>query len=464
MAALVPGPPPLPPPRPSRMSTKRFSVPDILDRDGVYDPEGPSLRRMSTANITSVSSYPEQRFPSSGNSLSPFRIENLPGDRHSLSGSEENLTLSNSLPTIQVTDQDDAPLSPENDYPDNDLSPLTKDQPARFFPKQQQQAEVKQNIYKAVSEASTVYSAHHEPSVETQSTNADSSLEDEEPREDTWRPYDVFQVSEREAENDGAVFREILKVLRLILYFVLITAILGGTVAARASFLLLTSGVVQDDKQKGESVVMLLLCICSPMVVNWFLAFMKILFSGKDWPSLPTFLVLLLLELLHAFGICLLVFRVLPVTDFFRGITITMATFTLPSLFKLILLERKPKAGFWDCMKLIGAILAFLTQVAAIGFFLLTTFPAKGIHSTLPSKDVQITELQQLPSLVWELPLALVLTSLGWWENYVSGEWSMCGKVKLSFQRVRKVAQDVRETVYFLVAPLKIGLIILLAK
>lgn len=36
---------------------------------------------------------------------------------------------------------------------------------------------------------------------------------------------------------------------------------------------------------------MLLLCICSPMVVNWFLAFMKILFSGKDWPSLPTFLV-----------------------------------------------------------------------------------------------------------------------------------------------------------------------------
>lgn len=55
----------------------------------------------------------------------------------------------------------------------------------------------------------------------------------------------MFQVSEREAENDGAVFREILKVLRLILYFVLITAILGGTVAARASFLLLTSGVVQ---------------------------------------------------------------------------------------------------------------------------------------------------------------------------------------------------------------------------
>lgn len=79
---------------------------------------------------------------------------------------------------------------------------------------------------------------------------------------------------------------------------------------------------------------------------------------------------LLLLELLHAFGICLLVFRVLPVTDFFRGITITMATFTLPSLFKLILLERKPKAGFWDCMKLIGAILAFLTQVNKFSRFL----------------------------------------------------------------------------------------------
>ena len=59
------------------------------------------------------------------------------------------------------------------------------------------------------------------------------------------RPYDAFQVSERDTDDDGDVFREILKVLRLVLYFVITLTVLAGTVVSRLSLLLLTSGISQ---------------------------------------------------------------------------------------------------------------------------------------------------------------------------------------------------------------------------
>ena len=59
------------------------------------------------------------------------------------------------------------------------------------------------------------------------------------------RPYDAFQMSERDTEDESDVFREILKALRLVLYFVITLAVLSGTVASRLSLFLLTSGVTQ---------------------------------------------------------------------------------------------------------------------------------------------------------------------------------------------------------------------------
>ena len=72
---------------------------------------------------------------------------------------------------------------------------------------------------------------------------------------------------------------------------------------------------------------------------------------------------LLLVELLQVLGVCLLLFRVLPTTDFFRGITVTMATFQLPAILKLVLTERKRSVGFWDCTKLCASLLALAAQV-----------------------------------------------------------------------------------------------------
>ena len=51
-------------------------------------------------------------------------------------------------------------------------------------------------------------------------------------------------------------------------------------------------------------------------------------------------------------------------------------------------------------------------QVAAILFFLLTSFPGNGVKETIP-KGKQPTQAPQLSDLTWELPLALTLISLG---------------------------------------------------
>nr|KAG5697370.1 hypothetical protein BaRGS_004096 [Batillaria attramentaria] len=439
---------------------------------GLLDVPGISHKRQSSPNIAHLAARISQAELNKlrmlgggtgvGGSVASDRSSRPPSLRRKMF---DNLTINTSLPSINLNDGELPLKSPESDYPEDDHSPADGQDQRQHNSHNQLGGN---NIYKPASDTSTTYNNSHQGagSDETRSTNTDGGL-DEDLKEDPniWRPYDMFQVSEREPEDDGAVFREILKAIRLVLYFFITVTVLGGTVVSRLSLYLLASGISQDEKSRGESVVMILFCVCSPIVISWLFAFMKIMFSGKRWPSVKTFIVMLILELLQTFGVCLLVFRVMPVTDFFRGITITLAMFQFPALFKLVLMERKPRLGVWDCLKLLLALLAFLTQVAAIPFFLMTKYPAEGVHSTVPVKVGQSLKSEsQLPDLCWELPVALVLVSLGWWENYVSGEWSMCGKVKLSFQRARKIVQDVRETVFFLVAPFKIGLTILLAR
>ena len=51
-------------------------------------------------------------------------------------------------------------------------------------------------------------------------------------------------------------------------------------------------------------------------------------------------------------------------------------------------------------------------QVAAIVFFLITSFPGNGVHETIPNGK-QPQDVPQLSDLTWELPLALALISLG---------------------------------------------------
>ncbi|XP_052098286.1 uncharacterized protein LOC127733063 [Mytilus californianus] len=317
-----------------------------------------------------------------------------------------------------------------------------------------------------VNDSVSVQKGKIRKSVDSKSTSTSTSVDLGEDF-DMWRPYDIFQVSEREFEDNDYVFKEIMKGIRVFLYLFFIVMILGCTVASKMSLLLITSGISQkDEKSRGENIVLLVICLCAPIGWNWLNSFMKILFGGKTWPSMKTFFVLLLFEGLQTFGMCLLLFRVLPSTDFFRGLVITFAVCQIPSLLKVIVHQKRPNLSISEIVAVVMNIGAFLVQVSAIPFFTIGEFLREGNHTLLTGYNethFSNTYVICKGGGEWELPVALVLISIGWWENYVSGEWTVFGKITIPFKQWRSILQDVRETSYVLVGPLKIGLCIFLS-
>jgi len=173
------------------------------------------------------------------------------------------------------------------------------------------------------------------------------------------------------------------------------------------------------------------------------------------------------MESLQTFGICLLLFRILPSTDFFRGLITTFAVCQIPSLLKVVVHEKRPNPSLSEIVTIIMNVAAFLVQVASIPFFSIGEFILEGNYTLVEghnSTTYTRTSVHIEPTGEWELPLALVLISIGWWENYVSGEWTVFGKITIPFKQWRSILQDVRETSYVLVAPFKIGLSILFAR
>ncbi|XP_041366849.1 chitin synthase chs-2-like [Gigantopelta aegis] len=309
-------------------------------------------------------------------------------------------------------------------------------------------------------------SVHNRSADDSHSIATTVEVEEEVEEDDSWRPYDVFQLSERDSDASDSIFKELLKILRLVLYVFLVLAILATTVTSRLSLFLLTSGINEDKQSLSVSMVLLLFCICAPIGWNWLLSFMKILFGGKEWPSVKTLFVLTVLELLQTCGISLLVFKVLPSTDFFCGIVITFAVFQVPSFLQMLFSDYKLTSGLWNCLKLVGITAAFVCQVGSAVLFTLTDFTSSAGPSITVDKNAtfSLRNLVQFGYFTWEIPVALGLVSLGFWQNFISGEWFLCMKVHCCFKSWRNTLHNVKETSYFLIGPLKIGLTVLLAR
>lgn len=159
-----------------------------------------------------------------------------------------------------------------------------------------------------------------------------------------------------------------------------------------------------------------------------------ILFYKKIQPLTQCHLVfqLLVIEGLQTFGMCLLMFWVWPSTDFFRGLIITFAVCQIPSLLKFMVHERRPNLSVSETVAIIMNIAAFLVQVSAIPFFSVGNFTMQGNYSIMEAYNettILRTSVTLNQTCDWELPLSLILLSIGWWENYVSGEWTVFGRI-----------------------------------
>ncbi|RUS82702.1 hypothetical protein EGW08_009539 [Elysia chlorotica] len=286
--------------------------------------------------------------------------------------------------------------------------------------------------------------------------NENGDLKDEDL---TWRPYDTFGNYEWEFDDDHT-FHEILKVIRCCLYGFLILVLLLGTLASRISLFLLASDINQSKDARGESVVYLILCLCVPMVWNGIQAFMRILFGGKEWPGIKMFLLTLTIDLLATFGMCLLVFRVLPSTDFFTGIVVTFSLFQIPGILKVRRLLLECKLSWKSPLKIVCILLATLVQLGSPAYFLVTKFSTYEISSEADHSKETPVDVTLLKNLGWELPAALWLVSLSWWENYFPFTESSRPFLK-NFQHM---LQETRDTSCVLATPFKIGLVLILGR
>jgi hypothetical protein len=141
----------------------------------------------------------------------------------------------------------------------------------------------------------------------------------------------------------------------------------------------------------------------------------------KSWklPRKSHFLFIFLMETLHASGLVLLVFVVLPEIDSVKGAMLTNCLCLVPGVFGL--LSRTSKEG-----KRAAKVLVDLAAIAAqvTGF---VVWPL----------------LEDRPVL-WMIPVSAFMVSCGWWENYVSPQspFSM-------IRSLGRIKEDLRYTRYF---------------
>lgn len=118
-------------------------------------------------------------------------------------------------------------------------------------------------------------------------------------------------------------------------------------------------------------------------------------------------------------------------------------------------------------MAIVLNVLAFIVQIGIIPFLGSDQFIMEGNHTILEGVNettYKRTDITIRTHIEWEMIVGLLLFSIGYWENYVSSDWTLLGKIRIPFKHWRKILQDSRDTINILVYPWKIGFIILLAR
>ncbi|XP_041375426.1 chitin synthase chs-2-like [Gigantopelta aegis] len=286
--------------------------------------------------------------------------------------------------------------------------------------------------------------------------------------------WDRFQIIPRDNVDTSKNLRTFLKFFKCFFYLILILLVLGSAVANKLSILVMTSGIVRDLKtdDPNPTNTMILIGLCLPYVL-WFLNYSaRSLFGSSHWPTFKMIICMLLIEMLHSAGACLILFRVLPHTDMLRALLIMSCMYVVPSVCKT-------GSAFSDKSvsnkkKLISGTInsvAFLIQVSSIivcSLFgtiysdadrvdlvaeTMTTSGQDAVYRKAPSSSSNAS---------WELPVGLLLISIVSWENYISRDVQI-GRFKFPFNMWKKNLHLVRQQLYIFVSLWKIGCSVLLA-
>ncbi|CAF4051928.1 unnamed protein product [Adineta steineri] len=311
-----------------------------------------------------------------------------------------------------------------------------------------------------------------------------------------------------------------MRMLKLTTYVVLNIGVLLTALVSKGALLLMTNSVakVQETPYRERWVWMLLASVCAPYVFTFFDSLGKCLFGNKPWPTIKIFTIVFLIETLHSFGIAIFVFHILPKLDAARSLLIMNAVCLVPAFLKLFLTKSNSSIVRRSLLFLMD-FFAFAMQCSCVGIALAskflkndgpilaqttvssfifpestTTIPLLNRHKrqdeslttafdlftsdingnnenilfTTPSTNMSSIDhnLQTILAgfyIQWELPVALILVSLAWWENFVDRDIKIGGRTIVHMKLLKENIVATRSKTSLIITCWKIFVTILFA-
>ncbi|XP_076444026.1 chitin synthase chs-2-like [Babylonia areolata] len=304
-----------------------------------------------------------------------------------------------------------------------------------------------------------------------------------------FQPWDVFKTVSRKSEALQAGSTSWLEVatkgLKLFFFLFLFLCVLGTAVLSKATLLLLTNAVGNTSlgkENRDRWVYLLIGVVCLPYLVTFLESLFRALFGNFQCPSIGNMLWILLTEGLHSLGLSLLLFRVLPCLDTVRCLLLMNGLCSIPALLRLVATTRSDDPP----RKVVTAILdglAALMQLSAYVICMLS-MTSRCVHEEggaggeeeeaaaggggvdgggLPASQLlkdsgtAWQHTYSVSDMSWEIPLALLLVSSQWWENFCDKDLRL-GALYVPVKAYKDSLHRVRTKAYILASLWKIGL------
>ncbi|MFH4979574.1 hypothetical protein AB6A40_006283 [Gnathostoma spinigerum] len=233
------------------------------------------------------------------------------------------------------------------------------------------------------------------------------------------KAWDVFRLLPPPPDNFGKGFWNdvSLQILKISCFIILFLLTLTSAAVAKSLFLLMTSAigwggqtmvicnnkipegltnyVIIEKRHTVKWIWAALLSLAAPELFCFCRSFHRSLFRNVKAPTFLQFLVVFIIESLHAVGVGMLVFHILPDLTATTGATLSSAMCLVPCV--LTLLSRKPNKK----------------AIVLIFFDVLCIIAQTSSYWVLPALSTANNQFS------WLLPISLTLISLAWWQNFV---------------------------------------------
>ncbi|CAF3403020.1 unnamed protein product [Rotaria socialis] len=260
--------------------------------------------------------------------------------------------------------------------------------------------------------------------------------------------WDVAHVTSRHYEQEQSTNKErrltFRRIVKICIYIIFFCIVLTSAVASKLSLFTMINAYKtreQPDTYIIRWQILLMISMSIPYLLTFIHSVLLSIFCIKHSPPFLLAIWVHIVEACHTAGLSLLVFRILPSIDNVTSLFVLNGVCIIPAVLNMFSSHR----GLNRSMK----VLAFLTDIASVLMQLCVCF----IPYILSQNENLPNEFQ------WQLPLALFLISLGYWESFTETRISKQRFFKW-FQNGIRALKKTRPKVYITASLLKIFVLI----